>query len=535
MTSLNELSWAFPECTTPDGALDLAQLSHQLGSDEAASHQTVPDLPERYELTWASKAHVKQELRREPSLTLAPVNDAEPAFAPASNLAVRGDPVAALQVLQRPLLGQGGLKMVYCHLPTDLDQAYATLTLVRPLLRQDGCCFILCDDAAALALGRKLGDEALGGNNFLATFVWQPDEAAPLKYLLMYARANYEFTIGRLPRTAEANQRYRNPDNDPRGPWKVGDLSVKTYSKSCDYPITTPSGRMVHPPKGLCWRLNQASLARAVAENRIWFGADGNNAPSIKRFLSELKNHDMVPTSLLLPAAMGSLAAEQAACGTELTVTAALARHLVTLSNLSAESAADDAVLLIGASAECAQLATALTALKQERAAAYRFVVLAPEDVLTWLQTLHQQRALAVPAVRLCELVPNARSQLAVPLSAYSQDLLATLSAPPPGRALAALFAYLVERGRDLMQRIDSLELCGTARVYQLFDYGQGQIWFCAEAELGVELIEVVAAAPQRPHQLVCPDASFASDSAKINCCERATLLLGAEVLVIGV
>ncbi len=535
MTSLNELSWAFPECTTPDGALDLAQLSHQLGSDEAASHQTVPDLPERYELTWASKAHVKQELRREPSLTLAPVNDAEPAFAPASNLAVRGDPVAALQVLQRPLLGQGGLKMVYCHLPTDLDQAYATLTLVRPLLRQDGCCFILCDDAAALALGRKLGDEALGGNNFLATFVWQPDEAAPLKYLLMYARANYEFTIGRLPRTAEANQRYRNPDNDPRGPWKVGDLSVKTYSKSCDYPITTPSGRMVHPPKGRAWCLSKESFARAVAENRIWFGADGNNAPSIKRFLSELKNHDMVPTSLLLPAAMGSLAAEQAACGTELTVTAALARHLVTLSNLSAESAADDAVLLIGASAECAQLATALTALKQERAAAYRFVVLAPEDVLTWLQTLHQQRALAVPAVRLCELVPNARSQLAVPLSAYSQDLLATLSAPPPGRALAALFAYLVERGRDLMQRIDSLELCGTARVYQLFDYGQGQIWFCAEAELGVELIEVVAAAPQRPHQLVCPDASFASDSAKINCCERATLLLGAEVLVIGV
>mgnify|MGYP000546336531 CR=1 FL=1 len=73
-------------------------------------------------------------------------------------------------------------------------------------------------------------------------------------YILMFAKNIDNFVIGRLDRTAEANSRYNNPDNDPRGVWKPSDMSVKTYNAECDYPITTPSGRIVEPPAGRCWR-----------------------------------------------------------------------------------------------------------------------------------------------------------------------------------------------------------------------------------------------------------------------------------------
>lgn len=72
----------------------------------------------------------------------------------------------------------------------------------------------------------------------------------------MYALDLEKFTIGRLPRTEEANARYSNPDNDPRGVWKASDMSVKTYTSSCDYKITTPSGKIVEPPAGRCWSLS---------------------------------------------------------------------------------------------------------------------------------------------------------------------------------------------------------------------------------------------------------------------------------------
>ncbi len=115
----------------------------------------------------------------------------------------------------------------------------------------------------------------------------------------MYAKNINNFTIGRLPRTEEANARYSNPDNDPRGPWMSSDISVKTYNSACDYPITTPSGRVVEPPAGRCWRLSPKAFGERLRENRIWFGPNGDNTPRIKRFLSELKFEGMAPTSIL--------------------------------------------------------------------------------------------------------------------------------------------------------------------------------------------------------------------------------------------
>ena len=184
---------------------------------------------------------------------------------------------------------------------------YSRLLVARSLLTEDGVIFISIDDNEVRNL-RNICDEVFGEGNYLSTLVWErafsPKNDAKYisnshDYIVMYAKSIDNFTIGRLPRTEEANARYSNPDNDPRGVWQSDNLTVKTYSPSGDYPITLPSGRIVEPPAGRCWRLSAKAFAERLQDNRIWFGADGNGTPRIKRFLHELKFDGMAPTSIL--------------------------------------------------------------------------------------------------------------------------------------------------------------------------------------------------------------------------------------------
>ena len=184
---------------------------------------------------------------------------------------------------------------------------YSRLMVARTLLTEDGVIFISIDDNEVENL-RKICDEVFGEGNFIAQLVWEraysPKNDAKFvsnshDYVLMVAKNSDEFVIGRLDRTEEANARYSNPDNDPRGIWKPSDMSVKTYNAECDYSITTPSGRVVEPPAGRCWRLSKKAFFERLQDNRIWFGSDGNSVPSIKRFLTELKHEGMAPTSIL--------------------------------------------------------------------------------------------------------------------------------------------------------------------------------------------------------------------------------------------
>lgn len=184
---------------------------------------------------------------------------------------------------------------------------YPRLRLARELLKESGVIFISIDDNEQANL-RLLCDEVFGEGNFVAQLVWErafsPKNDAKFvsnshDYVLMYAKQIDLFTIGRLPRTEDANARYANPDNDPRGVWMSSDISVKTYTAEYDYPITTPSGRVVEPPSGRCWRHSRQAFEEKVKDNRIWFGDDGNGVPRAKRFLSELKFEGMAPTSIL--------------------------------------------------------------------------------------------------------------------------------------------------------------------------------------------------------------------------------------------
>jgi adenine-specific DNA-methyltransferase len=188
-----------------------------------------------------------------------------------------------------------------------LCMMYPRLKLLHKLLADDGAIFISIDDNEQANL-RLICDEIFGGMNFINNIIWQKkyspqNDARYLSdmhdFVLCYAKQKTNWKRNLIIRSAEQNARYKNADNDKRGFWKSSDLSVKTYNSKTDYPITTPSGRIVNPPAGYCWRVSKEKFDEMILEDRIWFGKDGNNVPSIKRFLFEVQD-GTVPVTLWL-------------------------------------------------------------------------------------------------------------------------------------------------------------------------------------------------------------------------------------------
>ena len=311
----------------------------------------VEDADEMYQFTWPGKQEARREAARPTTKTLRPVVEDSVDWDNTQNLYIEGDNLEVLKLLQKSYMGK--VKMIYIDPPyntgndfvydddfvvsqDDYDlfagnvddlgnryrkntetngrfhsdwcsMMYSRLMVARSLLTEDGVIFISIDDNEQRNL-KNICDEIFGASNFVAQLIWErafsPKNDAKYisnshDYVLMYALDLEKFTIGRLPRTEEANARYSNPDNDPRGVWMSSDISVKTYNAACDYPITTPSGKIVEPPAGRCWRLSAKAFAERLQDNRIWFGPNGDNTPRLKRFLSELKYDGMAPTSLL--------------------------------------------------------------------------------------------------------------------------------------------------------------------------------------------------------------------------------------------
>lgn len=170
--------------------------------------------------------------------------------------------------------------------------------IARELLREDGSIWISIDDDEAHYL-KVLCDEIFGRNNFVNNVIWEKkfspqNDATWLSdshdHILVYAKNKELWRPNQLPRNAKMDSRYRNPDNDPRGAWASSDLTVRTYSKDYDYPIETPSGRMISPTSGRSWNTSQERMSELIKENRVWFGESGDNVPRLKKFLSEVKS-----------------------------------------------------------------------------------------------------------------------------------------------------------------------------------------------------------------------------------------------------
>ncbi len=301
----------------------------------------VEDAPEAYEFNWVGKQAARAEVLKPTKKTLRPVKEDSVDWDNTQNLYIEGDNLEVLKLLQKSYLGK--VKMIYIDPPYNTgndfvyhddfamsadeyaeasgsvdelgnkyiknmdsngrfhsdwcSMIYSRLMVARTLLSEDGVIFISIDEHEEENL-KKISNEIFGCSNFVGTIIWErafapKNDAKYLSdshdYVLVFAKTIDKFQIGLLPRSEEANARYKNPDNDPRGPWTADNMTVKTYSANYDYEIVTPNGSVMSPPNGRCWFTSKERMDKLIQENRVWFGETGGNMPRLKRFLCDVQ------------------------------------------------------------------------------------------------------------------------------------------------------------------------------------------------------------------------------------------------------
>lgn len=341
----------FPNCVT-ERINSEGKLEHAIDFDmlkQELSDHVVDGLQERYQFTWPNKRKAILAANAPINKTLRPCREESVDFDNTENLYIEGDNLDVLKLLQETYLGK--VKMIYIDPPYNtgkdfiynddfkqsteeyiensgqldgegnrfvantesngrfhtnwLNMIYPRLKLAKDLLSDDGVIFISIDDNEVENL-RKICDEIFGENNFLAQVIWErafsPKNDAKFfsvshDYVLIYARSIEVFSIGLLPRSAESDARYKNPDNDPHGPWTSDNMTVKSYSANYDYPIRTPNGTIYYPPAGRCWFTSKERMQKLIENGAVWFGNNGGNMPRIKRYLSDVQQ-GMTPITI---------------------------------------------------------------------------------------------------------------------------------------------------------------------------------------------------------------------------------------------
>ena len=342
----------FPNCLVEaknekgeiEQAIDFDLLRQEL------SKNIVEGNKERYQFTWPDKKKSILLANSPIEKTLRPCREESVDFDNTENLYIEGDNLDVLKLLQETYLNK--VKMIYIDPPYNtgndfvyednfaksekehsensgeyddegnrlyenkesfgkfhtnwLNMIYPRLKVAKDLLTDDGVVFISIDDHEVENL-KKICNEIFGERNFIAQIIWER-AYAPINlmrhfspshdFILCYSKNINILKCNGIHRSIEANNRYMNPDNDPRGIWKPSDISVGPRIEEKTYSITTPSGRVVEPPAGRCWSLSKKIFFERLQDNRIWFGPKGCSVPSIKRFLSELKKTGVTPMTI---------------------------------------------------------------------------------------------------------------------------------------------------------------------------------------------------------------------------------------------
>lgn len=338
--NIERLKELFPEILTDGNKIDFDMLKTVLG-EVAETEQ------ERYQFTWHGKKKMIEGAQKPSKGTLRPAPEKSKNFDTTENLYIEGDNLEVLKLLQKSYNSK--IKMIYIDPPyntgkdfvykdnfkdgvqnyleqtgqvdaegnvlstntesngrfhTDwLNMMYARLKLAKNLLTNDGVIFISIDDSEVKNL-RQICDEIFGENNFVSNLIWQKkfsrsNDATYFStmhdHILCYCKKNIKqfedgWRLGLLPRGEEMPAGYGNPDNDERGIWTSVVLSAKSGSDKLLYPITTPSGRVCVPPSGRYWSVSEERFKELVADNRIWFGVNGEGTPRLKTFLSEVQD-----------------------------------------------------------------------------------------------------------------------------------------------------------------------------------------------------------------------------------------------------
>lgn len=342
--NIDKIAALFPNCITEssDGrggvrrAVNFDMLRQML-SDE------IVEGDEAYEFTWVGKKAAVVEANKPIRKTLRPCPEESVDWDNTENLYIEGDNLEVLKLLQESYLGK--VKMIYIDPPYNTghdfvypdsfimdneeynegtgyfdedgnvnyrrensasagkyhsdwcSMIYSRLMLARNLLTDDGVIFISIDDNEQENL-KKICDEVFGSQNFIAEVIWERSfSPVNLKkhfseshdYILCYSKNINDTVCNGLPRNADSDSRYSNPDNDVRGVWTSSDMTVGPVVESKLYEIVLPNGRKILPTSGRCWLFTKERYEEMKQDNRIWFGDDGNKTPRVKKFLSEVK------------------------------------------------------------------------------------------------------------------------------------------------------------------------------------------------------------------------------------------------------
>jgi adenine-specific DNA-methyltransferase len=347
--NIAQLRRLFPELVTESAkglAINVDVLKALVGD------ATVTDADEKYGLNWHGKRAARQLALTPSTGTLRPCKDESVDWDTTQNLMIEGDNLEVLKLLQKSYAGK--VKLIYIDPPyntgkdfvypdnfqdniqnyleltgqieggrkissntdasgrfhTDwLNMIYPRLILARTLLSDEGSIWISIDDNEVSNLC-SVCDGIFGMENFVGVFIWEKRTTRENRnvfsvshdYIVCYSRDKTIFERVRclLPRTDESEQRFQNPDNDPRGAWQSVSMNAQAgpgRRKEQFYTVVTPSGRRVDPPSGRCWVYTEIRFAELKADNRVWFGEDGNNVPRFKCFRSE-SNDGIVPHTL---------------------------------------------------------------------------------------------------------------------------------------------------------------------------------------------------------------------------------------------
>lgn len=341
---LNELKDKLPEFITKDGFFDLDKFKNAL------KKKNINELNEGYQLNFIGKDYARRQAGEMPTTVIVPDERQNRGDGIHSqNLFFTGDNLEVLRHLQNNY--QNKIDLIYIDPPYNTGQddfaypdnfeytddqledmfgldddqlvrlksiqgksshsawltfMYPRLQLAKYLLKRNGVIFISIDDNEDGNL-KEICDEIFGENNFLAQVIWER-AYAPINlkknfspshdYMLVYGRDTNVIETNGIARTSENDSIYGNLDNDPRGDWRPSDISVGPAISANIYPITTPSGRVVNPPAGRSWSLSPKAFRERLADNRIWFGKNGDSVPSMKRFKSELKKSGITPMTV---------------------------------------------------------------------------------------------------------------------------------------------------------------------------------------------------------------------------------------------
>jgi len=342
--NFSKLSALFPNAVTEtiDENGEVVRAIDKDVLEQEINKRVVEGREERYQFTWPDKRKSVLLANTPIDAALRPCREESVDFDSTENLYIEGDNLDVLKLLRETYLNR--IKMIYIDPPyntgndfvyeddfaedasvfirrdeqydeqgnkmvrnldsngrfhTDwLNMMYPRLRIARDLLTDDGVIFISIDDNEQVNI-RKILDSIFGEMNFVDTLVWKKlyggknDSKWFLHYhdyIVVYAKIKNNWFPNLLPRTDKQNDRYKNPDNDPRGDWTSADFTAIGLSPSCVYEITTQNGKKIMPPEGKRWISNYESYTKLMADNRLWFGTDGNNVPRLKRFLSEVKD-----------------------------------------------------------------------------------------------------------------------------------------------------------------------------------------------------------------------------------------------------